>query len=124
MDECRTQFKCANSSRRRVAILADLPSPKMRLGIVAGEPIHFHPGDRLTLTSDDIVGTAERVSMSFPRLPQVVKAGDRLFLIVASYKIQIEHYRKCAQRFRRPKDSLPPGVWRGLLSRRQPRLPS
>ena len=65
---------------RRVAIMADLPGPKMRLGKIEPEPIQLAPGDRFTLTSEDIVGNAQRVSMSFERLPQVVKPGDRLFL--------------------------------------------
>jgi pyruvate kinase len=64
----------------RVAIMADLPGPKMRLGRIDPEPIELRADDRFILTSDDIVGTAERVSMSFARLPQVVKPGDRLFL--------------------------------------------
>jgi pyruvate kinase len=65
---------------RRVAIMADLPGPKMRVGKIDPEPIQLQPGDRFTLTSEDIVGNAQRVSMSFARLPQVVKPGDRLFL--------------------------------------------
>ncbi|MCU0979475.1 MAG: pyruvate kinase [Pirellulaceae bacterium] len=64
----------------RVAIMADLPGPKMRVGKIEPGPIQLLPGDALTLTTEDIVGTAQRVSMSFPRLPQVVKPGDRLFL--------------------------------------------
>ncbi len=36
---------------RRVAIMADLPGPKMRLGRIAPEPIHLVPGDRFTLTT-------------------------------------------------------------------------
>jgi len=65
---------------RRVAIMADLPGPKMRVGKIDPEPIQLSPGDEFTLTSDDVVGTARRVSTSFERLPQVVKPGDRLFL--------------------------------------------
>jgi len=65
---------------RRVAIMADLPGPKMRLGKIDPEPILLRPGDAFTLTSDDIVGDQRRASMSFERLPQVVKPGDRLFL--------------------------------------------
>jgi pyruvate kinase len=70
----------AKATGRRVAIFADLPGPKMRLGKIAPEPIQLNPGDTFTLTSDDIVGTAERVSMSFEPLPRVVKPGNRLFL--------------------------------------------
>jgi pyruvate kinase len=65
---------------RRVAIMADLPGPKMRLGKIAPEPIQLVPGDRFTLTNEDITGDARRVSMSFEPLPRVVKPGNRLFL--------------------------------------------
>jgi pyruvate kinase len=70
----------ARATGKRVAIMADLPGPKMRLGKINPEPIHLRPGDRFTLTTEDIVGNMQRVSMSFERLPQVVKPGDRLFL--------------------------------------------
>jgi pyruvate kinase len=65
---------------RRVAIMADLPGPKMRVGKIEPEPIQLRPGDTFTLTTEDIVGNAHRVSMSFPQLPKVVKPGDWLFL--------------------------------------------
>jgi len=63
-----------------VTIMADLPGPKMRIGSVQPEPIFIRTGDSLTLTSEDIMGHAQRISMSFARLPQVVKPGDQLFL--------------------------------------------
>lgn len=65
---------------RRVAIMADLPGPKMRIGKIDPEPVLLVPGEPFTLTSDGIVGDAQRVSMSFEPLPRVVKPGDRLFL--------------------------------------------
>jgi pyruvate kinase len=64
----------------RVAIMADLPGPKMRLGKISPEPIHLVPGDHFTLTKEDIIGDSKRVSMSFEPLPRVVKPGNRLFL--------------------------------------------
>ena len=60
---------------RRVAIMADLPGPKMRFGKIEPEPIQLVPGDRFTLTNEDIVGDAQRVSMSFEPLPARGKAG-------------------------------------------------
>src|SRR5512137_2954809 len=65
---------------QRVAIMADLPGPKMRVGKIEPEPIQLRPGESFTLTSEDIVGNQQRVSMSFEPLPKVVKPGDRLFL--------------------------------------------
>ena len=61
----------ARTTARRVAIMADLPGPKMRLGKIEPEPVQLMPGDRFTLTNQDIVGNAERVSMSFEPLPRV-----------------------------------------------------
>ena len=75
---------------RRVAIMADLPGPKMRLGKIDPEPIQLSVGDRFTLTSEEIVGNAERVSMSFAPLPHVVKPGDRLFLNDGLVQLTVE----------------------------------
>lgn len=76
-----TRIRAAErATGRRVAIMADLPGPKMRLGKIDPEPISLLPGNPFTLTAEDCVGGERRVSMSFAPLPKVVKAGDRLFL--------------------------------------------
>ena len=80
----------ARATGQRVAIMADLPGPKIRIGKLDPEPIELHPGDRFALTTEDIVGTAQRVSVSFARLPQVVKPGDRLFLNDGLVQLQVE----------------------------------
>jgi pyruvate kinase len=70
----------AKGTGRSVTIMADLPGPKMRLGKIEPEPLQLAVGDSLTLTSEEVAGNAERISMSFPALPRVVKPRDRLFL--------------------------------------------
>lgn len=70
----------ARVAGRRVAIMADLPGPKMRLGTITAEPIQLAHGDRFTLTNEEIAGDARRVSMTFEPLPRVVKPADRIFL--------------------------------------------
>jgi pyruvate kinase len=55
---------------KRVAIMADLPGPKMRLGTIEPDAIHLEAGDRFTLTSKDVIGNRERASMSFEPLPR------------------------------------------------------
>ncbi len=74
---------------RRVAIMADLPGPKMRIGSIDPEPIELHPGDSFSLTTEDISGNLQRVSVTFERLPQVVKPGDRLFLNDGLIQLQV-----------------------------------
>jgi len=75
---------------KRVAILVDLPGPKIRIGEIAPEPIWLHPGDLYTLTTDEIVGDERRVFVSFDRLPEVVKPGDRLFLNDGMVQLAVE----------------------------------
>ncbi|HOW88502.1 MAG TPA: pyruvate kinase [Candidatus Omnitrophota bacterium] len=70
----------AKAAGQNVAIMADLPGPKMRVGKIDPEPIQLQPGARFTLTTEEIIGNSGRVSMSFERLPKVAKPGDRLFL--------------------------------------------
>jgi pyruvate kinase len=70
----------AKRAGRSVAIMADLSGPKMRIGNLSVEKIQLQAGDRFTLTTDDIVGDQQRVSISFARLPQVVERGDTLSL--------------------------------------------
>ncbi len=65
---------------RLVAIMADLPGPKMRIGTIDPEPIALGQGDAFTLTTEPVVGSANRVSVSFEALPKVVHPGNRLFL--------------------------------------------
>jgi pyruvate kinase len=65
---------------RYVAIMADLSGPKMRVGHFAADKVALEKGQRFTLTTDDVVGDQHRVSVSFDRLPQAVKPGNRLFL--------------------------------------------
>ena len=77
IDNIRT---AAGAVGKRVAIMADLPGPKMRIGQLAEEPIDLRFGDSFVLTNEEIIGDNKRVSMSFPRLPHVVKKGDILFL--------------------------------------------
>jgi len=76
----RTIRAVAADTGRRVAIMGDLPGPKMRIGDLAEEPIELLRGATITLTTRDLVGSAELVSVSFPRLPAAVRPGDRLFI--------------------------------------------
>ncbi len=72
--------EAARTEERRLAILADLPGPKIRVGQLADEPVMLQQDEHITLTTDAITGDAQRVSVSFSPLPRVVTPGNRLFL--------------------------------------------
>ncbi len=80
----------SQATGKRVAIMADLPGPKMRIGEIADEPIELTPGDSFTLTTEKIVGDATRVSVSFAPLPRAVKPGDRLFLNDGYVELEVD----------------------------------
>jgi pyruvate kinase len=70
----------SRATGRRVAIMADLPGPKIRLGQFADEPVKLRAGDTFILTTEEIEGTVGRVSVTFVELPQAVRPENRLFL--------------------------------------------
>ncbi len=70
----------AKSAGRRVAIMGDLPGPKMRIGMLEEEPVELKAGGVFTLTTQDAMGDSEKASVTFEGLPKAVKAGDTLFL--------------------------------------------
>jgi len=70
----------SRATGRRVAIMADLSGPKMRIGKLKEEPVELKVGDVFTLTTKEILGDVTRASVSFSRLPKAVKPGDALYL--------------------------------------------
>ena len=82
---------------RRVVILADLSGPKMRIGNLGVEKIQLKAGDRFTLTTDDITGDQQRVSVSFARLPKVVKPGNLLSLNDGYIQLEVTGVKKTGE---------------------------
>ncbi|WP_022909751.1 pyruvate kinase [Aestuariimicrobium kwangyangense] len=71
----------AKAAGKRVAVLADLQGPKIRLGkFEGGEKHYLEVGQKFTITTDDIEGTVERCSTTFKGLPGDVKPGDLLLI--------------------------------------------
>ncbi len=70
----------AEKAGRAVAILVDLQGPKIRLARFADGPHELLRGDIFTITTDDVIGTKERVGTTFKGLPGDCKAGDRILI--------------------------------------------
>ncbi len=82
--------EASRNTGHALTIMADLPGPKIRLGAFGEEPVRLEQGDVFTLTTDDILGNAERASVSFERLPEVVHPGDVLFLNDGTVQLLVE----------------------------------
>ena len=65
---------------QRVALMGDLPGPKMRIGRLEREPLALLRGEPFSIQTGDFVGNTQRVALDFPGLFQAVQPGDRIFI--------------------------------------------
>ena len=63
-----------------ISILGDLQGPKLRVGEIANNELDIRPGDILTFTNEKIVGTMERIYVSYPNLHADVKIGNMIMI--------------------------------------------
>ncbi|MFL7839074.1 MAG: pyruvate kinase [Candidatus Promineifilaceae bacterium] len=80
----------AEETGRRVAIMGDMPGPKMRIGEINPEPIFLERDQPFTLESGEFVGDANHASMKFEGLAKAVKKGDRIFINDGLIKLIVE----------------------------------
>lgn len=73
-----------------VAILQDLAGPKIRTGIIQDPGIELSPGNTLILTTEKMEGSKNRVSVSDPDLPEIVKRGDRILLADGLMELRVQ----------------------------------
>src|SRR5512140_316512 len=65
---------------KAIAALLDLQGPKIRIGKLANGQAELKVGGELTITTEDVLGDARRVSTTYLGLPRDVKAGDQILL--------------------------------------------
>ena len=70
----------AKEAGKPVAILVDLQGPKIRLARFKAGPHDLSRGDILTITTDEVEGTKERVGTTYKGLPGDCKPGDRILI--------------------------------------------
>lgn len=63
-----------------ISILADLQGPKLRVGKIENNALEIKPGEILTFTNEEVMGTKERIYVSYPNLHADVKIGDKIML--------------------------------------------
>lgn len=63
-----------------VASLLDTKGPEIRLGLFENGSAQLNTGDIFTLTTEEISGTSERASISYPNLPNDIDVGTTILL--------------------------------------------
>ncbi len=59
-----------------VGIMLDIKGPKIRTGMVENDGVELADGDHIVLTTETVLGTKERVSISYDGLPEDVQVGS------------------------------------------------
>ena len=84
----KTIRKVSHRLRRPVAILQDLPGPKLRVGKLASDPMHLRRLDTVTLTTKPSKARG-KIPVAYPHLPKAVKKGDMIYLADGSIRLEV-----------------------------------
>ncbi len=63
-----------------VAILADLQGPKIRTDQMENNGVELITGNEVTIVTDKVLGTAQKFSINYDKLPRDVQPGERILL--------------------------------------------
>ncbi|OFX43469.1 MAG: pyruvate kinase [Bacteroidetes bacterium GWA2_30_7] len=72
----------------KVAILADLQGPKIRIGEVENNHLDLIEGDELTFINEKCIGTKEKIYLSYPDFAIDVKVGE--YILIDDGKLRLE----------------------------------
>jgi len=79
--DIRLTRRLSDESGRPVAILVDLPGPKIRVGMLNKEPMVLKKGDNVTLTVRNLTGdTSLIIPVEFKGLIKSLKTGGKVYL--------------------------------------------
>src|SRR3954469_19566978 len=72
-----------------IAILGDLQGPKLRVGEIENNALPVVAGDILTFTNEKLVGTKDRIYVSYPNLHEDVKVGNTIMIDDGKLEVKV-----------------------------------
>jgi pyruvate kinase len=81
--------EASRAGGREIALIGDLPGPKLRLSNLRGGVVELETGGETTLTTNEEIGTAERLPLSWLGLPGAVKEGDEIYLSDGRIRLRV-----------------------------------
>ena len=84
----------ASSAGRPVAILQDLPGPKLRIGALSDDIVELKPGEELALVCGSTeLGNERRMSVSWAGLAESVDPHDVIYLSDGAIRLRVQRVR-------------------------------
>lgn len=77
-----------------IAILGDLQGPKLRVGEIKDGEMMIKAGDILTFTNEKLIGTKERIYVSYPNLHADVKVGNTILINDGRLEVKVKKVLK------------------------------
>jgi len=85
-----TARRLAEEKGRPIALLQDLSGPKIRTRSVKDGAVQLETGARLTVTTERIEGTSERIATTYELLPDDVSPGDTILLDDGNLELRVK----------------------------------
>ncbi|MGE5455368.1 MAG: pyruvate kinase [Methylocystaceae bacterium] len=82
--------KVAEEKGAFIGIMLDTKGPEIRTGKLRDGVIDLVEGQQLMLTTREVMGTTEAVSINYPGLPAEVNSGDRILLSDGLIELEVE----------------------------------
>lgn len=73
-----------------IAILLDTRGPEIRIKTFKGDSAEIQAGDTFILTTEDIEGSKERVSITYPNLPNELKDGSKILIDDGLIELEVQ----------------------------------
>ena len=87
--------RAASAAGRQVAILQDLPGPKIRIGSLEDDIAELKPGEKLVLLCGaNSVGNGEQMSVSWGGLASAVDPDDIIYLADGAIRLRVKTVRE------------------------------
>jgi len=77
-----------------ICILGDLQGPKLRVGEIENGTIEIKSGDVLTFTNEKLVGTKDRIYVSYPNFHKDVKVGNIIMIDDGKLEVRVSKILK------------------------------
>jgi pyruvate kinase len=90
--------QAAAATGQRVAIMGDLPGPKMRIGELATEAVMLERDQPFTLQTEPTLGDQFHASLDFDALADVFKPGDRIYMNDGYIQLEVQQVEPKAVR--------------------------
>jgi len=85
--------QAAERAGREVAILMDVPGPKIRIGTIADGVAELDAGSTVTLTTERIDGTPSRLPVAWAGFPAALERGDVAYLADGAIRLRVDAVR-------------------------------